>query len=145
MDKINDYNLPLLRALHSWFWYNGLLEQLGEEWVDFEQNKQYGTCYTRPLYDENCLILKLIAVLRETENESLTLSYLEEKLHLDMYFDKELNVLWLLLVEMFGDCGTSPRSGWIEKRSECANFLETVVEIEELDYFNSLGANYVKD
>ena len=60
--------------------------------------------------------------------------------------NEELNVLWILLVEMFGDCGTSPRSGWIEKRSECANFLETIVEIEELRFFNSKsGIDYAKD
>lgn len=134
MDTINNYNLPLLRALHSWFWYNGLLEQVDDEWVDFEKD---GTCFSRPKYDENCVIIKLMTVLQETDDAFLTLDYLEEKLHLEMFYDKELNVLWLLLVEMFGDCGTSPRSGWIEKRSECANFLETVVEIEELVFFNS--------
>ena len=134
MKDIYNYNLSLLQALHSWFWYNGLLEQVDDEWVDFEKD---GTCFSRPKYDKNCVIIKLMPVLQETDDAFLTLDYLEEKLHLDMYYDKELNVLWLLLVEMFGDCGTSPRSGWIEKRSECANFLETVVEIEELVFFNS--------
>ena len=28
MNKIQDYNIKLLNALHSWFWYNGLLEKL---------------------------------------------------------------------------------------------------------------------
>lgn len=134
MDTINNYNLSLLQALHGWFWYNGLLDQVDDEWVDFEKD---GTRFSRPKYDENCVILKLMTVLQETDGAFLTLDYLEEKLHLDMYYDKELNVLWLLLVEMFGDCGTSPRSGWIERRSECANFLETVVEIKELVFFNS--------
>jgi hypothetical protein len=134
MDTINNYNLSLLQALHSWFWYNGLLDQVDDEWVDFEKD---GTRFSRPKYDENCVILKLTTVLQETDDAFLTLDYLEEKLHLDMFYDKELNVLWLLLVKMFGDYGTSPRSGWIEKRSECANFLETVVEIEELVFFNS--------
>lgn len=125
MKKIQDYNIELLDALHSWFWYNGLLEQDGDKWVDFEH-------ISRPKYDENCLILKLISILREDETESLELKDLREKCNVDMYYDEELNVLWLLLVEMFGDCGTSPRSGWIERRKECADFLETIVEIEEL-------------
>lgn len=142
MNKINDYNLPLLQALHSWFWYNGLLNQVDDELVEF---KQTGACYSRPKYDENCLILKLITALRETETENLTLDYLREHFNLDMYHNDELNVLWLLLVKMFGDYGISPRSGWIEKRSECANFLETLVEIDELEYFNSIGVTYVKD
>ena len=129
MKKLQDYNIELLDALHSWFWYNGLLEQDGDKWIDFEN-------ISRPKYDENCLILKLISILRENEAEFLELNYLREKCNIDMYYDEELNVLWLLLVEMFGECGTSPRSGWIEKRKECADFLETIVEIEELKYEN---------
>ena len=128
MNKIQDYNIKLLDALNSWFWYNGLLEKNSDELIGFEN-------ISRPKYDENCLILKLISILRETEDDILTLSYLEEKYNIDMSStDKELNVLWILLVEMFGDCGTSPRTGWIEKRKECADFLETIVEIEELRY-----------
>lgn len=128
MNKIQDYNIKLLDALHSWFWYNGLLEKNSDELIRFEN-------ISRPKYDENCLILKLISILRETEDDILTLSSLEEKYNIDMSStDKELNVLWILLVEMFGDCGTSPRTGWIEKRKDCADFLETIVEIEELRY-----------
>ena len=128
MNKIQDYNIKLLDALHSWFWYNGLLEKNSDELVGFEN-------ISRPKYDENCLILKLISILRETEDDILTLSSLEEKYNIDMSStDKELNVLWILLVEMFGNCGTSPRTGWIEKRKDCADFLETIVEIEELRY-----------
>ena len=128
MNKIQDYNIKLLDALHSWFWYNGLLEKNSDELIGFEN-------ISRPKYDENCLILKLISILRETEDDILTLSSLEEKYNIDMSTtDKELNVLWILLVEMFGDCGTSPRTGWIEKRKDCADFLETIVEIEELRY-----------
>ena len=41
-------------------------------------------------------------------------------------------MLWQMLVEMFGTCGTSPRTGWIEKRDECADFLEMIVQYEEL-------------
>lgn len=128
MNKIQDYNIKLLDALHSWFWYNGLLEKNSDELMGFEN-------ISRPKYDENCLILKLISILRETEDDILTLSSLKEKYNIDMSsIDKELNVLWILLVEMFGNCGTSPRTGWIEKRKECADFLETIVEIEELRY-----------
>ena len=126
MNKIQDYNIKLLDALHSWFWYNGLLYRVDDEGVTFEN-------ISRPKYDENCLILKLISILRETEDDILTLSSLEEKYNIDMSTtDKELNVLWILLVEMFGNCGTSPRTGWIEKRKDCADFLETIVEMEEL-------------
>ena len=109
----------LLCAFNSWFWYNGLLEQDGDEWAG-----------SRPKYDENCLILKLISILRANETEHLNLYDLEEMHHIDMFYD-ELNVLWLLLVAMFGEYGTSPRTGWIVNRKECADFLESIVEIEE--------------
>ena len=144
MNSIYNYNLPLLQSLHSWFWYNGLLTQVDDEWVDFEKD---GDCFTRPKYDENCLILRLISALRDADTTHLSLHSLEEKYSIDMSSsNKELNVLWILLVEMFGDCGTSPRSGWIEKRSECSDFLETIVEIEELIFFNSkVGIDYAKD
>ena len=144
MKDIYNYNLSLLHALHSWFWYNGLLDQVDDEWVDFEKD---GTCFTRPKYDENCLILQLITALRDDDTTHLSLHSLEEKYSIDMSSpNEELNVLWILLVEMFGDCGTSPRSGWIENRSECADFLETVVEISELIFFNSkVGVDNVKD
>lgn len=34
------------------------------------------------------------------------------------------------MVEMFGDCGTSPRTGWIEidKRDDAIAFLEKISE-----------------
>ncbi len=123
---IKDYNLKMLEALHSWFWYNGLLEQEGDEWVEFEK-------ISRPKYSENCLILQLIKVLRETKSNYLTFDEFLKTSGFDMYYNEENNVLWLLLVEMFGECGTSPRSGWIEKKEECADFLQQIVEIEELE------------
>ena len=40
------------------------------------------------------------------------------------------SVIWQMLVEMFGSCGTSPRTGWIEERQECADFLQMVVDAD---------------
>jgi len=127
---IKNYNLKLLNALYSWFWYNGLLEQENDEWVDFKNS--HGTVCSRPKFTDNCIINILIKALRETPNDFLTLDYISNNYLVDMYYNEELNILWLLLVEMFGSCGTSPRSGWIEKKEECAEFLETIVRIDEL-------------
>lgn len=33
---------------------------------------------------------------------------------------------WFLLVCMYGDYGTSPRSGWVEKPNEAIQFLERI-------------------
>lgn len=37
-------------------------------------------------------------------------------------------IVWFLMVEMFGDCGTSPRVGWIniDKKDDAIAFLENI-------------------
>ena len=35
----------------------------------------------------------------------------------------EEHTIWMLLVGMFGDWGTSIRGGWIEQTKECAEFI----------------------
>jgi hypothetical protein len=35
----------------------------------------------------------------------------------------EKHCIWMLLVGMFGDWGTSIRGGWIEETKECANYI----------------------
>ena len=125
---INDYNAKLMQALNSVFWYDGLLEQEGDEWVDFAH-------LSRPKYDKNCVILQLIDELRH-KNTKYDFYTLDDALELCDEFrsPREFNVIWMILVEMFGSCGTSPRTGWIEKREKCADFLEQIVEIEERLY-----------
>lgn len=42
MNKINDYNIKMLEALHAVFWYEGLLKQDKDERVDFKKsNDEY--------------------------------------------------------------------------------------------------------
>jgi len=38
----------------------------------------------------------------------------------------ERHVIWMLLVGMFGDWGTSIRAGWIEKIPECVDFIDQI-------------------
>ena len=40
--------------------------------------------------------------------------------------DGGLEVIWMLCVCMFGDYGTSPRSGWIDDFKGCRDFLVTI-------------------
>lgn len=37
--------------------------------------------------------------------------------------DGGLEVLWMMCVLMFGNYGTSPRSGWVENTEQCREFL----------------------
>lgn len=41
-------------------------------------------------------------------------------------YDDPLRILWSVLVMLYGDYGTSPRTGWIEKdrKKECLNALK---------------------
>ena len=49
-------------------------------------------------------------------------------------FDKELNTYWTMFVLMYGDYGTSPRSGWIEKSEESLKFFEELYnDIKEIE------------
>ena len=38
----------------------------------------------------------------------------------------QLQILWMICVELFGDCGSSPRTGWITKTDEFREFCRTV-------------------
>jgi hypothetical protein len=43
----------------------------------------------------------------------------------------EEHMIWMLLVGMFGDWGTSIRSGWIERHDECIAFVKSLIHKEE--------------
>ena len=40
-----------------------------------------------------------------------------------------LEMFWMISVMLFGDYGTSPRSGWIEKKEEFYKFIDDITEI----------------
>lgn len=46
----------------------------------------------------------------------------------EFWSDQQLQVLWMIAVSMFGEWGTSPRFGWIEKEREAA-FKQWVLDI----------------
>lgn len=102
-----------------------MLEQEGDEWITFPN-------ISRPKYTDDCVIVRLIDELKNKKTRHKFYEY-KDVCELDEGFGicKEFNVIWIMLVEMFGNCGTSPRTGWIDKREECAEFLQQVLEIEE--------------
>ena len=117
---MKDYNKDMLYALNSVFWYEGLLDQEGDEWVDFDN-------FSRPKYKENCVICQLIKDLENSQSY-----YITDMVPEGFEVSGRHTVIWQMLVEMFGSCGTSPRTGWIEQTKECAEFLKTVMCAEEL-------------
>lgn len=131
--NIKDYNYSMMNALHSVFWYDGLLDQEDDKWLEFDLSN--GEKFSRPKYKDDCVVLKLIDELRNKEPKNSYYKFSDvRELCEDFVSPGEFNVIWMMLVEMFGNCGTSPRTGWIEKREECAYFLQQVVEIEERKY-----------
>lgn len=43
----------------------------------------------------------------------------------------EMHCIWMLLVGMFGDWGTSIRGGWIEKTKECAEYIRNLCKDDD--------------
>lgn len=91
----------LIYALNSVTWYNGLAEII-VKWKD-------------PSYFENDCYGDLSWNL-ETFN-----SY-------DMQTRAQLQVIWMICVSLFGDYGTSPRSGWIEQKEDFYRFIDDITE-----------------
>jgi hypothetical protein len=55
----------------------------------------------------------------------------------DIEWHTEQHTIWMLLVGMFGDWGTSIRSGWLQEIDDCIEFIDAVCkmswEAEERD------------
>lgn len=74
----------LLNGLDSVTWYNGLAEVV-YSWLSLEPSHGSIACPKHYGLEEKC-----------------------------DWAEQQLQVIWMIAVEAFGDCGTSPRYGWIE-------------------------------
>lgn len=57
----------------------------------------------------------------------------------ETYDNSQLQIIWMIMVYLFGDYGTSPRSGWILKENKEAfdifiNLICTTELCDEMDY-----------
>ena len=90
----------LIMALNSVTWYNGLAEII----VHWKDENYFNTDY----------------------------DYLSWKWHTfksyDMETQNQLQVIWIICVELFGNCGTSPRSGWIEDKAGFYRFVDDITK-----------------
>jgi hypothetical protein len=93
----------LISALDSVTWYNGLAEII-VKWKDegYLDNNGYSLCWNWDTFN----------------------SY-------DKSTRDQLEVIWMICVELFGNCGTSPRSGWIELENK-DNFYQFVDDITKI-------------
>lgn len=90
----------MIAALDSVIWYNGLAETVFS-W--------------RELQPENPKYSLISCPIRWFEA--------------DTWWGAQLQVIWMIAVDLFGDCGTSPRFGWIEKTEEFRQWLLDITEI----------------
>ena len=93
----------LIEALDSVTWYNGL-DEIIVKWKDpsYFENDRYGNLFW---------------------NFETFDSY-------DMETRAQLQVIWMICVVLFGEYGTSPRSGWIEPENK-EDFYRFVDDITE--------------
>lgn len=111
----------MMSALCSVFWYEGLLEHKEDE--DYSG---FLPTFINDLKNNKNTEREYMYTCEDLEN---LLKSNEGKFEDNFEWDKRHTVIWQMLVEMFGECGTSPRTGWIEKREECAEFLEEIIKI----------------
>lgn len=45
----------------------------------------------------------------------------------------QLEIIWMIAVLKFGEYGTSPRSGWIEKVDEFKKWIDEITKVDEED------------
>ena len=90
-----------ISALDAVTWYNGLAEEIVK--------------WTEPGYFDE------------------SYGYLNWKWNKFRKFDLEtqhqLEIIWMIAVELFGECGTSPRSGWIEDKEGFFEFCRNITQL----------------
>lgn len=111
----------LIDALDSVTWYNCLAEEI----LKWKNPENYDTEHKGVPYPDGWLSPKM-----------------EFWASWPKGFRNQLEVIWMICVCMFGDYGTSPRSGWIEHKDEFFAFIDAITETyresEEYEYESSL-------
>jgi hypothetical protein len=63
------------------------------------------------------------------EGESGTLSWYWDKfINFSLEKRYQIEVIWMICVNLFGDYGTSPRSGWIENKEAFFEFVDEITK-----------------
>lgn len=83
---------------------------------------------------DTVLSWKKPGVLRVNNGGSLGRKYEEERKHLSSEDIAQLEMIWMICVYLFGDYGTSPRSGWIEDIPAFHQFIDDITKTERVSY-----------
>lgn len=93
----------------------------------YENDKTYAALVDALWYNIGADAIKTIVDKLKEPNKGDSINcFSTEDIDLDWYFDKEANTYWTMFVLMYGDYGTSPRSGWIKKTKESIEFFESL-------------------
>lgn len=102
----------LIEVLDSITWYNGIYEPL------LDLKKDLLNCDIKGHYTK-C-------------NDNLEYKH-------ELFYDNQFEVFWMMLVLMFGDYGTSPRSGWLclENKEKIIEFIDKITKTGNEDILES--------
>ena len=72
----------------------------------------------------NCIAERLIQIKEDIINSKESQYIVPD----DIYSDNRIQPIWMMLVCMYGDYGTSPRSGWLEleNKKEIIDFIDKI-------------------
>lgn len=101
LETTNLYGCELFEALKTAIHYNGLEEVL-QTWKDRSG-------------------------LEEDEYGQLFRKYALEREKYDLKNTAQIEIIWMICVLLFGNYGTSPRSGWIEKIKDFDVFIDDLI------------------
>lgn len=98
----------LIDVLDSITWYNGIYEPLLRLKKDLLDS------------NDNGIYMKW--------NDKLEPKY-------EYFSDNQFEIFWMMLVLMFGDYGTSPRSGWLclDKKEKIIEFIDKITKTSQED------------
>ena len=82
------------------------------------------------------ILLKLKEDIINSEGETYSKLKDDLKYKHDEFSNNQFEIFWMMLVLMYGDYGTSPRSGWLnmENKNEIISFIDQITKTTKEDF-----------
>lgn len=94
--------------------------------MTFEEAFYWATAWYNGYDDDFDSVIRYLRIQRLNPNNKKTIS--KPQFIKSNGSTPELELFWMILVEMYGDYGTSPRSGWmyVDELDECLKHLSEI-------------------
>lgn len=94
--------------------------------MNFEEAFYWAAAWYNGQGDDFDIVIRYLKTQRSNPNHKKTIS--KPQFIKSDGSTPELELFWMILVEMYGDYGTSPRSGWmyVDELDECLNHLSEI-------------------